>query len=102
MKNVSQWALALALAVVAVAVPAAQAQRGQGGFGFGGGPLFLLSQESVQDELKMAEEQIKKVSQLSEKRREAVSQLRNLDPEERQKKLRKWPRPIIPRGLPKS
>ena len=69
--------ITLVLAVVAMASSSARAQeqqRGQrGGFGgrFGGGVAFLLDQKSVQEELKLSDEQIKKVKELSEKQRES-------------------------------
>jgi hypothetical protein len=67
-----------------------QGQRGQrGGFagGFGGGTLFLLNQKSVQDELKLSEEQVKKAKELSDKQREAFGGLRDLSQEERRTKI---------------
>jgi Spy/CpxP family protein refolding chaperone len=77
--------LALALAVVALAATAVQAQpRGPG---FGGGTLFLLTQKSVQEELKMSDEQVKKVTELEAKQREAFRDFRDLSREERQKKF---------------
>jgi Spy/CpxP family protein refolding chaperone len=82
---------AAALAVVAMtATPAwAQRQRQRGGFGFfrGGSELMLLRQKSVQDELKVTEDQVKKVTELAEKQRGAFGELRNLSREERQKKI---------------
>jgi Spy/CpxP family protein refolding chaperone len=69
--------ISLVLAVVAMASSSARAQeqqrRQRGGFGggFGGGVVFLLDQKSVQDELKLSDEQIKKVKALSEKQRES-------------------------------
>jgi Spy/CpxP family protein refolding chaperone len=76
--------LALALAVVALAAAAVQAQGPRPG---GGGTLFLLTQKSVQEELKMSEEQVKKVSELEAKQREAFRDFRDLSREERQKKF---------------
>jgi Spy/CpxP family protein refolding chaperone len=76
MKNVVRLALALAAAAL-VAAPAlaqrpggAQPPRG-GGMGFGGGDaLSLLSQKSVQEELKLTEDQIKKATETQEKFRQ--------------------------------
>ena len=66
----------LVLAVVAMASSAAlaqerqQRQRGQRG-GFGGGTVSLLTQKSVQDELKLSSEQVTKIKELSDKQRES-------------------------------
>jgi Spy/CpxP family protein refolding chaperone len=43
--------------------------RGFGFVGFGGGQLGLLAQKSVQEELKLSDEQIKKAAELQEKQR---------------------------------
>lgn len=81
--------ITLAAAVVAMAVgPAlAQQQRGRGFGGFGGGTLFLLTQKSVQEELKLSDEQVKKATELQEKQREAFQGLRDLSQEERRTKM---------------
>jgi hypothetical protein len=61
--------LALAAAIVAVALPvSAQQQRGRG-LGGGQNALSLLTQKSVQEELKLSEDQIKKATELQEKMR---------------------------------
>jgi Spy/CpxP family protein refolding chaperone len=80
--------LVLVAAVVAlVASPAmAQRQRQPRGGGFGG-PAFLLTQESVQKELKLSDDQVKKIKDVGEKSREAFGKLRDLDREERTKKM---------------
>jgi Spy/CpxP family protein refolding chaperone len=75
--------LAAVLAVVALAVPATWAQGRRGG---GGGMLFLLSQKSVQEELKLSDDQVKKFTDLGEKAREEFGKLRDLSREDRQKK----------------
>ncbi len=83
------WMLVLALIVLAA--PAAWAQRqgrGLGGFGNqGGGIVGLLAQKSVQEELKLSEDQVKQATQLVEKQRESLGGLRELSREERQKKI---------------
>lgn len=66
--RLGRWLVA-SLALVFV-VPLVFAQRPGGGFG--GGSLFLLTQKSVQDELKMSDEQVKKVTELQEKQRESL------------------------------
>src|SRR5262249_20714624 len=63
------------------------APPGAPGGGFGGGRLFLLSQKSVQEELKLTDDQVKKVSELEQKQRDAFQGARNLSREEAQKKF---------------
>lgn len=79
-----------ALAVIAICSPAL-AQRG-GGRGFGGGGrmaggnlLGLLGQKPVQEDLKLTDDQVKKVDEQVEKQREVFAALRDLSPKERQK-----------------
>lgn len=85
--------ITLAVAIVAMAVAPALAQERQrqrqpgGRGGFGGGTLFLLTQKSVQEELKLSDEQITKVKELQEKQRGSFQGLRDLSQEERQKKM---------------
>lgn len=89
MKKHALWMFALA--VIVAAAPSAMAQRGGRGAGFGGGrggnSLGLLTQESVQDELKLSDEQIKKATEQVEKQRESFAGLRDLSQEERQAKM---------------
>jgi Spy/CpxP family protein refolding chaperone len=87
MKRLALWAVALAL--VALVTPAAWAQRGgRGGRGGGGfGMVGLLGQQSVQKELNLSDEQVKKVQELQAKAREARQGLRDLSREERQAKM---------------
>jgi Spy/CpxP family protein refolding chaperone len=78
----------LALAVLALASsPALAQQRGQFGGGFFVSPLMLLGQESVQKELKLTDDQVKKVQELTEKQRDAFRDFQNLDQDERRKKM---------------
>jgi Spy/CpxP family protein refolding chaperone len=82
----------MAVAVVlAVATSPALAQRGQRqgfGGGFGASPVMLLGQKSVQDELKLTEEQVKKVTQLAEGQRGGGrGDFANLSREEIQKRM---------------
>ena len=83
--------IALVLAVVAMASSPAlaqqrqQRQRGQQG-GFGGGTIFLLTQKSVQDELKLSGEQVTKIKELSDKQRESFRGQRGPRDEEARKK----------------
>jgi hypothetical protein len=73
-----------------LASPLLAQQRQGGGRGFMGGGMpawMLLGQKSVQDELKLTEDQIKKTDEFSERQREAFQALRDLEPEERAKKM---------------
>ncbi len=80
--------ITLALAVVALASrPALAQQPGPFAGGFGASPLMLLGQKSVQDELKLTDDQVKKVQELAEKQRDAFRDFQNLDQDERRKKL---------------
>ncbi|MCE9546721.1 MAG: hypothetical protein K8T25_14675 [Planctomycetia bacterium] len=67
--------LAAAVAVVLSAISGAQAQRPGGGGGGGRGPgmspVGLLSQKSVQEELKLTADQVSEVTKLAEKQRAA-------------------------------
>ncbi len=88
--------MTVALAV-AVAAPSWAQGRGQGrGFGGGmmGGPLQILMIPAVQDELKLTEEQKTKLQQvgqeLMQSGREFFQSLRDLSPEERQKKIQDY------------
>jgi hypothetical protein len=52
------------------------------------GAAQLLTQKSVQEELKLSEDQIKEITAFNQKQAEARRGLRDLDQEERQKKTR--------------
>ena len=80
----------LTMALVAAVSSLADAQQPRGArMGRGGMTLSgLLSQKSVQDELKLTEDQVKSVAELAKKQREATGQgLRDLKPEERLAKI---------------
>lgn len=82
--------ITLAAAVVAIVVSPAlaqQRQRGRGFGGFGGSTIFLLGQKSVQEELKLSDEQVTKVKELADKQRESFQGLRDLSQEERRTKM---------------
>jgi hypothetical protein len=83
MRRLSLWLLAAA--AVAVLASPALAQRGRGGFRMP--TLMLLNQESVQKELKLSKEQTKKVKAAAAKQMEAFQGLRDVDEEERPKKI---------------
>ncbi len=67
--------------------------QGKGGFGAFGGRMGgvssgqLLTQKSVQDELKLSEEQLKKVTEVGEKQKKAMDDLKGAEPQERFKKM---------------
>jgi Spy/CpxP family protein refolding chaperone len=81
-----KWGLVVvAVAVVAMTAPAARAQGRRGGGGMGA--AFLLGQKSVQEELKLSEDQITKVKEIQEKGQEARRGLRDIaDENERRQK----------------
>jgi hypothetical protein len=87
MNRFSRWILVVAAA--AVAAPATQAQqRGQRGPGGGRmSAVFLLGQKSVQDDLKLSQEQVSQVTQLAQKQTAAFIEARKLEGDERQKKI---------------
>jgi hypothetical protein len=74
------------LAILGPATVSAQPPRG-GGFGMMGGPAMLVGQESVKKELKVSEEQGKKLEEFATQMREKRQGLRDLDPEERRAKM---------------
>jgi Spy/CpxP family protein refolding chaperone len=86
----SQVLGSLVLVAIVLSGSAVQAQRPEGGGragGMGGDLSFLLSQPSVQTELKLSEEQRKKATELAEKQRGGFQELRNLSQDERRKKF---------------
>jgi Spy/CpxP family protein refolding chaperone len=85
MKRVVHCALVLAVAAAATTARAQEQRRGPRGGGFGLDLLGLLSQKSVQEELKLSEDQAKKVTELAEKQRGASRPSRDASREERQK-----------------
>jgi Spy/CpxP family protein refolding chaperone len=97
-KRLGQLALVAALILTTALFASAQPDKGKGkgkgkrpegaGFGnFGGSQVFLLTQKSVQDELKTSDEQNTKVKELADKQRDGLKGLRELSREERQKKM---------------
>jgi hypothetical protein len=89
--SLSKRFLALLALAMLLGMPSATAwaQRPEGGRfgGFGGDSVGLLSQKSVQEELKLSDEQRTKATQLAEKQREGFQDFRNLSRDERQKKF---------------
>jgi Spy/CpxP family protein refolding chaperone len=67
--------------------PAGERPRGERGRGgFGQGLLALVSQKSVQEELKLTDDQVKSIAPLAEKQRESFRGMRDATAEERQKR----------------
>ena len=91
MRMLCKVALTLGVATL-LAVPAqAQPPGGRGGFGAGfGGPGMLLRNEGVQKELKLNEDQVKKVTdaiqKTQEKFQDELAALREATPEEQREK----------------
>lgn len=81
-----RWLVAGVALMVVVPLVFAQGRQ-RPGMGMGGGSLFLLTQKSVQDELKLTEDQVKKVTALEEKQRESLKGLKDLSQEERKTKF---------------
>src|SRR5213595_3908054 len=81
--------LIIRAAVVGLVLALAQGiARAQGFFaGMRGNPLMLLSQESVQKELKLTDEQKTKVDELRQKSREKMQEIFQGDEGERPKKM---------------
>lgn len=91
MNHLVRCVLVVTLVAVTLAVAAPQAwaqargERGRGG-GFGPGLIAIANQKSVQEELKVTEEQAKTITALAEKQREAMRGFgRDASPEDRQK-----------------
>jgi hypothetical protein len=85
MRNLLRVALAGTILVLIASVALAQPPF-RGGM-FRANPVMLLQQESVQKELKLSDDQTKKAEQLGETMREKFQDLRDLEPEERGKKM---------------
>jgi Spy/CpxP family protein refolding chaperone len=90
----------LAFGLVALSTIPAMAQQGKGqgrgGFGMMGGPTQLLSNKSVQQELKVTDAQAEKLNalaeELQEKQRAEFGKLRDLSAEERREKMQELTR----------
>jgi Spy/CpxP family protein refolding chaperone len=91
MRTILKLAAAFGLAAC-LTTSTANAQGGRGGMGMGGGTgLNLLSNKSVQKELKLTDDQIEKANKAAtearEKMMEKFQELRDLDQAERQEKM---------------
>jgi Spy/CpxP family protein refolding chaperone len=81
--------LLVAAALIAlVASPALAQRRPRPGFGGGMPSLMLLGQKSVQEELKLSDDQVTKVKEAATKMREGFQGLRDLDEKERADKMK--------------
>jgi Spy/CpxP family protein refolding chaperone len=79
---------AIAVAVLALTAAPALAQKPPfGGGGFGMSLLQLAGQQSVQEELKITDEQRTRIQELNQKQRETFKELFKLQGEERQKRI---------------
>lgn len=93
MRRVGVFVLSAALVLVATSAQAQQRQqrqqqRGGRGGGFTMSSLMLLSQKSVQDELKLGADQVSKVEEAAKKEADARQGLRNLGQDEQRAKFR--------------
>jgi Spy/CpxP family protein refolding chaperone len=87
MRNLCKATLTLALVALMASPALAQRQRpggGRGGFGRGGN---LLTNKSVQEELKLSKDQKDKLEAINKEMREAFGKLRDLSQEERREKM---------------
>src|ERR1700732_5251144 len=85
----------LALVILGVSSSSALAQPprgGRGGQGMMGGPMMLLNQPSVQQELKISDEQKQQIHEAAAKLRQSAGDLQGLDPSERQQKAQEMAR----------
>jgi len=73
------WRVLPALALLAAAVGPAWAQKDKGGFPpiglFGSGSLSLLENADVQKDLKLSDDQVKKITELGAKQRAAIAEI---------------------------
>src|ERR1700720_423719 len=88
MRVFAQMAIAGAIVALLASPALAQRREGRGGFGgrgFGVGQFMLLDQKSVQGDLQLSEEQVKKISELVDKQRESARVTRDSSREDRKK-----------------
>ena len=91
MRSVCKNMLVLGLALLLAGPALAQRGQGRGGFGGGfGGPGFLLQNPGVQKELKLSDDQVKKITETTEsirdKHRDEFEALGKLEGDERREK----------------
>lgn len=85
--HMTKLVFTLLIALAACAADGASGQEPGRFFGGGGGEALLLTQASVQKELKLNDDQTKRVTELVEKQREGFQGLRDLSREERREKM---------------
>jgi Spy/CpxP family protein refolding chaperone len=99
MKTFGKMVLACGMVALIAAPAMAQGGRGFGGGMGGGSGAMLLSNKSVQGEIKATSEQVEKLNALGEKlmtkQREEGAKLRDLDPAERMPKQQELTRTIM-------
>jgi Spy/CpxP family protein refolding chaperone len=87
--------MVFALVILGVGASSALAQPprgGRGGAGMMGGPMMLLNQPSVQQELKITDEQKLQIQEAAAKLRASAGSLQGLDPSELQQKRQEMAR----------
>jgi Spy/CpxP family protein refolding chaperone len=87
--------MVFALVILGAGASSALAQPprgGRGGAGMMGGPMMLLNQPSVQQELKISDAQKQQIQEAAAKLRASAGDLQSLDPSERQQKLQEMAR----------
>ncbi len=86
MQRVCQLVAAALVMTLCASAANAQPQGGRRQMSLAPSPLMLLGQKSVQDELKLTNEQITSVGNLSKKQLAAIQGAGEVEPEEREKK----------------
>ena len=87
MTRKSAWVLAAVLVVLVAPAALGQARSGLGLWQDGRSPVLMLAnQKSVQEELKLSEQQIKKVAEVGKAMRLKAEDITETDPKERMKK----------------
>src|SRR3954470_13360423 len=82
-----RFVIRVAVVVIVLALTQ-QYAAAQAPFGaFRANPLMLLRQESVQKELKLSDDQVKKVQELGDKAREKMQEILGADEADRPKKM---------------
>ncbi|HEV3203723.1 MAG TPA: hypothetical protein VGY77_05040 [Gemmataceae bacterium] len=88
MKTMMGWILSAGCFFLLTAPLISQPARARNLFPPEALPSMLLSQKSVQEELKLSEDQLKKLGEIVKKRQEAREKMADVDPKERFPKMR--------------